>query len=323
MTRLRSLALTVAVLAALAVVAFRSVVVVDETESVLVTEFGRLVTVHDGRDGPGLHLKKPWHSTQAVDRRLRVFDPPPREVITGDKRNIEVASYVVWQVSDPYRFVRSAGTMDAAEARLDERVSAALSDAVGRRELSALASTDPKLWGLDALSDAVVAAVAPQAKEELGVEVVDVRLRRFNHPIEVRPAVFDLIRSERKQVAAALRAEGEAEFQTITSRADRERDTILAQADAEAERLRGQADAEAARIANDAHARDPKFYEFLRTLDAYRAILDDKATVVLSSSSPLLRLLTQGPSDDVLSASPPATTAVTEPVRSPASEGKP
>src|SRR5262249_36339591 len=91
----------------------------------------------------------------------------------------------------------------------------------------------------------------------------------------------------------------EARFQTLTSQADRQRDTILAQADAEAERLRGQAEAEATRLSNEAHSRDPKFFEFLRTLEAYKAILDEKATVVLSSSSPLLKLLNRGPGDDV------------------------
>lgn len=301
----------------------RSFVVVDESEAVLVTEFGRIVRVHDGPDGPGLHGKWPWQSWQSVDRRLRVFDPPPREVITGDKRNLEVGSYVAWRVTDPVRFVRSGGSLDGAEARLDERVSAALSDAVGRREMAALASTDPNVWGLDALSEEVVAAVAKSARDELGVEVVDVRLRRFNHPIEVRPAVFELIRSERKQVAAALRAEGEADYQAITSRAERERDTILAQADAEAERLRGMADAEAARITNEAHARDPKFAEFLRTLEAYRAILDEKATVVLSSSSPLLKLLTQGPADEVNGDPTQASVPNRIPSRAPGSERKP
>src|SRR5207248_10233447 len=117
---------------------------------------------------------------------------------------------------------------------------------------------------------------------------------------------------ERRQVAAALRAEGEAEYQAITSRADRERDAVLARADAEAERLRGLADADAARIGNEAHARDPRFYEFLRTLDAYRAILDDKATVVLSSSSPLLKLLTQGPDNDLAPEPPPSAPSVSE-----------
>jgi membrane protease subunit HflC len=285
----------------LGALAVRSTVVVDETQYVLVTEFGRVVAVHGDAPGEaGLSLKWPWQSALEIDRRLQVFDPPPREVITGDKRNLEVGSYVVWRVSDPSRFVRSAGSLEAAEARLNERVSAALSDAIGRRDLATLASTDPKVWGLDSLTDEVLRSVGRQAGDELGVEVVDVRLRRFNYPVEVRPAVFDLIRSERKQVASALRAEGEAQYQTLTSQADRQRDTILAQADAEAERLRGQADAESTRISNEAHARDPKFFEFLRTLETYRAILDEKATVVLSSSSPLLRLLNQGPGDDLL-----------------------
>jgi modulator of FtsH protease HflC len=285
---------------------FRSFVVVDETEFVLVTEFGRTVEVLGDEPGEaGLHAKWPWRSSLAVDKRLRVFDPPAREMITGDKRNLEVASYVAWRVSDPRQFVNAAGTLDAAEARLNERISAALSDALGRRDLASLASTDPKVWRLDALTSEVLAAVAPQAKGELGVEVLDVRLRRFNHPIEVRPAVFDLIRSERKQVAERLRAEGESQYQILKSQAERERDAILAKADAEAERIRGKGDAEATRLLNEAHARDPKFYEFVRTLETYRSILDDRATLVLSSASPLLRLLTKGPADDLLREEPP------------------
>lgn len=299
--------LTASALVLLAFLAYRSAYVVDETAAVLVTDFGRTVAVVGARPGEaGLHAKWPWQSTIAVDRRLHVFDPPPREMLTGDKRNIEVAGYVVWRVSDPSRFVRSAATATSAEARLNERVSAALSDAIGRRDLAALASTDAATWALDALTTEVVAAVAPQAERELGVEVVDVRLRRFNHPLEVRPAVFDLIRSERKQVAATLRAEGEASYQTIVSQADRRRDAVLAAADAEAERLRGRAEAESTRLLNEAHARDPKFYEFLRTLDAYKSLLDEKATVVISTTSPLLKLLTQGPTEELLSHPPSA-----------------
>src|SRR5205823_5321802 len=130
-------------------------------------------------------------------------------------------------------------------------------------------------------------------RDELGVEVLDVRLRRYCPPVEVRPAVFDLIRSERRQVAATLRAEGEAEYQTLTSQAERERDAILAQADAEAERIRGRGEA--------------------------------KATVVLSSSSPLLKLLTQGPPDDLLKApaSLPAPSTAASAAESPQVEGQP
>jgi membrane protease subunit HflC len=292
---------------ALLIAAF-SCVVVDETEYVLVTEFGRPVALYGDRPGEaGLHLKCPWQATTAIDRRLQVSDPPAREMITGDKRNLDVSSFVVWRVAEPERFVRSAGTLERAEARLEERISAALSNAIGRRPLAALASTDAATWALDRVTEEVRADVAPGARGELGIEVLDVRLRRYTHPLEVRPAVFDLIRSERRQVAATLRAEGEARYQSLTSQADRERDATLAKADAEAERIRGRGEAEAIRLLNAAHARDPKFAEFLKTLEAYRAILDDKATVVLSAGSPLLRLFAQGPPEELLKDRKPAS----------------
>ena len=283
-------------IAAGAGVGFASLLIVDETEFAVVTSFGRIAAVHGDQPGEaGLHWKAPWAVATRIDRRFRVFDPPAREVITGDKRNLEVAPYVVWRVADPVVFLRGSGSHDLAEARLGERVAAGLSDAIGRRELASLATTDPSRWALDGLTREVLDSVAPAARDELGVEVIDVRLRRFAHPVEVRPAVFDLIRSERRQVAARLRAEGEAEHTTITSQADRARDTILAGAEAEAKRIRGQAEADATRLLNDAQSRDPRFFEFLRTLEAYRSILDDRATVVLSASSPLLKLLVQGP----------------------------
>jgi membrane protease subunit HflC len=286
-------AVTIAAIVGLAV---SSVVVVDETEFAVVTSFGRIAAVHGvGTSEAGLHPKAPWQHAIKIDRRFRVFDPPPREVMTGDKRNLEVAPYVVWRVADPVVFLRGSGGLELAEARLNERVSAGLSDAIGRRELATLASTDAARWAVDGLTREVLEAVAPAARDELGVEVTDVRLRRFGHPVEVRPAVFDLIRSERRQVAARLRAEGEAQYLTITSQADRSRDTILAEAEAEARRIRGNAEAEATRLLNEAHGRDPRFFEFLRTLEAYGSILDERATVVLTASSPLLKLLVQGP----------------------------
>jgi membrane protease subunit HflC len=283
-------------LLALAGLVMSSLVVVDETEFAIVTSFGRIVAVYGDEAGEsGLHVKAPWQWVLRVDRRLKVFDPPPREVITGDKRNLEIAPYVLWRAADPVAFLRGSVSPELAEARLNERVSAGLSDAIGRRELAALATTDPARWALDRLTNEVRNSVAPAARSELGVEVLDVRLRRFTHPVEVRPAVFDLIRSERRQVAAKLRADGDAQYLVITSQADRMRDTILAQAEAEARRIRGTAEAEAARVLNETHARDPKFYEFLRTLEAYRSILDHQTTLVLSASSPLLRLLVKGP----------------------------
>ncbi len=284
------------VLLGLLATAFWSLVVADETEFAVVTTFGRIAAVYGDQPGEaGLHVKAPWQLALKIDKRVRVFEPAAREVITGDKRNLEVASYVVWRVADPVLFLRACGTHELAEARLYERVSASLSDAIGRRDVSALASTDAKMWALDELTREVTQAVASAASHELGAEVLDIRLRRFNHPVEVRPAVFELIRSERRQVAAKTRAEGEAQYVTITSQADRERDTILRKP-----RPKPSGSAEMPRPRRPACstwpiARDPKFFEFLRTLESYRSILDGQATVVLSSSSPLLKLLSQGP----------------------------
>ncbi len=287
-----------AALAVLVLLGWCSLVAVDETEYAVVTSFGRAVAVYGVEPGSaGLHYKLPWESVVRVDHRLRALDPPPREVITGDKRNLEVASYLIYRVADPVQFVRGSGSLEHAEARLSERVAAALSDAIGRHDLAALAATDPARTSIDALTAEALGAVAPTARSELGIEIEDLGLRRFNHPLEVRPAVFELIRSERRQVAARLRAEGEAQYTKITSQADRTRDTLLAQADAEAERIRGLAQAESTRILNEAHARDPRFYELLRTLESYSSILDSRSTVVLSSSSPLLKLLGRGPDE--------------------------
>jgi modulator of FtsH protease HflC len=295
-----------------------SVFVVDESEYAVLTSFGRIVSVYgEHRGDAGLHFKAPWQLALKIDRRLKVFEPPPREVITGDKRNLEIAAFVVWRVADPVLFLRATGGAEMAEARLNERVAAGLSDAVGRRDLEALASTDPGRWALDDLTREVADGVLGLARSELGVLVTDIRLRRFNHPLEVRPAVFDLIRSERRQVAAKLRSEGEAQYLSITSQADRARDEILAQAESDAERARGSAEAEATRLLNEAHARDPKFFEFLRTLETYRSVLDGQTTVVLSSSSPLLRLLVEGPKAEQSSGAPGQSSQVKKAARQP------
>lgn len=296
MRRVRIWLVLMLVLAGLAGIGISSCVAVDETEYVVVTRFGRINAIYgDLPASSGLHAKAPWDIAIRIDRRFRVFDPPPREVMTGDKRNLEIAPYLVWRVADPAVFLRGSGSHELAEARLIERVSAGLSDAIGRRELASLASTDASRWALDDLTQDVLRTVGPAARAELGVEVLDVRLRRFGHPLEVRPAVFELIRSERRQVAARLRAEGESEYVAITSQADRARDALLAKAEADARRIRGHAEAEATRILNEAHARDPRFFEFLRTLESYRSVLDGRATIVLSASSPMLKLLAEGP----------------------------
>jgi membrane protease subunit HflC len=147
----------------------------------------------------------------------------------------------------------------------------------------------------------VTERVGDQASREYGVEVVAVRLRRLNYPEEVRSAVFEQIRSERQRVAAATRAEGESQARIIRSAADRQRAATIAAAEADAARTIGEGEAKAARIANEAQAADPAFFQFLKTLETYRAALDSKTTLVLSADSSFLQLLTRGVPDPAVS----------------------
>jgi membrane protease subunit HflC len=273
-----------------AIVLARSVVIVDQAEAVYVTEFGRSVRLIDQ---PGLHWKWPYQSRRGFDKRLQLDAPPPREMLTRDKKNLEVAWYVSWRIADVEQFLRAVRTLPDASARLEDMAASVLAAELGGHELAGLVKVDGSS-ALDAMMADVTARISDQAAREYGLKVVDVRLRRLNYPEEVRTAVFEQIRSERRKVAAKTRAEGESQARTIRSAADLERARTVAEAEAEAARVVGEGEAEATRIANAAHAADPAFYQFLKTLETYRAALDGKTTLVLSAESDFLRLLTQG-----------------------------
>ena len=275
-----------------------SLVVVDETEFAVVTSFGRIVAVYGDEPVEAGSARQGAVAARAQDRSA-IPGLRPAAARGDHRRQAEPRGRVVRRLAGrgpglvPARLGQPRAGRGAAEraglGRAERRDRPPRPGRAGLDRRGALGARRADAGGHDAPSR------RPRGSE-LGVEVLDVRLRRFNHPVEVRPAVFDLIRSERRQVAAKLRAEGEAQYLTITSQADRTRDTILAEAEAEAQRIRGNAEAEATRVLNEAHARDPKFFEFLRTLESYRSILDGQTTVVLSSSSPAAQAAVAGPS---------------------------
>ncbi len=273
--------------------AMRSLVIVDQTESVIVTEFGRPVRLFER---PGLHFKWPYQSARSFDRRLQLDAPPAREMLTKDKKNLEVAWYVSWRIAEVDRFLRTVRTLADARARLEDMAASVLAAELGGHELGALVAVSDRS-ALGAMMGSVKERVGEQALREYGLEVIDVHLGRLNYPEEVRSAVFEQIRSERQRVAAATRAEGQSQARVIRSAADRERSALIARAEADAARLIGEGEAQAARIANEAHAADPAFYQFQKTLETYRAALDGRTTLVLSADSSFLRLLTQGVAD--------------------------
>ena len=322
--RVRLIFGSVGVLALVAVAT--SAVVVDQTETVYVTEFGRPVRLIERA---GLHWKWPWQSRRGFDRRLQLDAPPAREMLTRDKKNLEVSWYASWRIADVERFLRSVRTLPEASSRLEDMAASVLAAELVEHDLTDLIRVG-ETSALEAMMTEATARVADQAGREYGLAVVDVRLRRLNYPEEVRPAVFEQIRSERKRVAAATRAEGESRARTIRSAADLERSRMIAEADADAARIVGEGEAQAARIANEAHAADPNFYRFLKTLETYRTALDARTTLILSADSPFLKLLTQGvPADSpptgstVDSPRPPGGRTGSETLASPVEGGRP
>lgn len=321
-----------------------SVLFVDESEYVVVETLGRIVAVYDNVDTEtgdrGLHFKWPWPigTVRRFDRRQQLFDPPGREMLTRDKKNITISSYVCWKIAEPpvgqdgpltdqpvVKFFRGLGNLSAAELRLDARVRSILATEIGQIELSQLLTTPNSEAG--PTGDSPIAAVSARALDQirhrgdeqeslldkLGVHVVDLRIKRINLPEGNRFAVYERMRTERERIAERYRSAGRAEKTRIESQARRQSDELLARAAADAERIRGDGEAEAIGILNRAHAQDPEFYEYQRTLAGYSKILNERTTLVLSASNKLLKVLTEGipnsPSAKQPEAKPNATTA--------------
>ncbi len=322
MTTAYKFAAGLAVSAVLGALIASSVLFVDETEHVIVEHLGRIAAVYDRPESRGLHWKWPWPigTVRRFDRRIQLFDPPAREIFTRDRKNITVDAYVCWQIPDGpsadvpvdarpvVRFFRSVGAPEIAHTRLDSRLRSILATEFGRIELSDLMAVADLEAGPGPQNASVLAALARDVHQQLrqrpaesepftdrlGITIVDVQIKRINFPLGNQAAVFERMRSERRKIADRYRSAGMAENAKIRSLADRQYEEIIAKATADSERIRGQAEAEALAVLNEAHSQDPTFYRFLRTLDAYRRIFNERTTIVLSASSELMRLLTEG-----------------------------
>jgi membrane protease subunit HflC len=265
------------------------------SESAIVLRFGSPVRVVAN---PGLQMKLPWPIDQVrrFDRRLLVFDvpgpgEPARELLTLDKKNIEVASYACWRIQDPLRFLQTVGDREGAEAYLRDVIVSELGQQLGRHELFALISIEPEKLRLTEICEEIRVACDAAAARECGVEIADFRVKRINLPEQNRESVFERMRAERKQIATRYRSEGEQAASAIRAEADRQKMEILAEAKRQTLEIGGQAEAEAARIYNQAYGKNREFYEFLRTLASYEKTLTDKTTILLPPNMDYLKLL--------------------------------
>lgn len=271
----------------LLLVGFSSIFIVDETNQVVILQLGKPVKTVTK---PGINVKLPFPFQEKItfDDRLLEYDSPPEEILSKDKKTLIVDNYVRWKIVDPLQFLKTVQAIPTAKSRMDDIVYSEL-----RRELGTHDMVEIITQNREEIMD-VVTKASNEATLSYGISVVDVRIRRVDLPSQNEESIYARMEAERKRQANKFRSEGEEEAQKIRAATDRDKTIILADAYKEAERIRGEGDAKAVQVYARSYSADPKFYEFVRTLDAYKKVVDDKTTLVLPSGSKLFKLLMDG-----------------------------
>jgi membrane protease subunit HflC len=270
----------------LAVVAWNSLFIVSQTERAVMLQFGRVVQPNIQ---PGLHVKIPvMNQVRKFDGRLLTLDAPTQRFLTLEKKAVMVDAYAKWRVKDAEVFyTATSGLKQIADERLSRRLESGLRDQFGKRTLHEAVSGER-----DALMADITASLNAMASKELGIEVIDVRVKAIDLPKEVNRSVFERMSTEREREAREHRAKGNELGEGIRADADRQRRVLLAEAYRESEEARGDGDAQASAIYSKAYGQDQEFYAFYRSLRAYRESFASKSDVmVLDPSSDFFRYL--------------------------------
>jgi membrane protease subunit HflC len=264
--------------------------VVHEGQSALVTRFGRPLRADTQA---GLHWKLPWPIDEAswLDMRRQIYEGGHTEMLTRDKKNVIVRTFVVWRIGDVLGFTQAIGDQREADGKLDGLLTNAAIATLGGHDLSALVSTNPNDLQVDQIESELLADTAPVARRSYGVEIEQIRLERIALPEENVTAVFEQMRAERHQYAAKFRAEGEQEASRIRSEADLEAARIQAAGDEQAARIRGEAAAQVAKTYADAHRVDPDLYRFMRSLESLDKLVTNNTTLILRTDAEPFSLL--------------------------------
>ena len=238
---------------------------------------------------PGLYVKLPFvQEVLYFDRRILDYDAQPRELLTVDKQQLVVDNYARFRIIDPLQYYRTVRNEAGAQSRLDDILYSNVRETLGRHTLREIVSEK---------RTELLEQVTKRSDENArgyGIEVIDVRVKRVDLPEKNEQNVFSRMRTERERLAKKFRAEGEEEARKITSEAEKDVRILMADARKQADIERGTGDAQAVKIFADAYGRDPSFYEFVRTLEAYRKTLGEGTTLILSPSSQFFRLLKEG-----------------------------
>ncbi|MEC9170363.1 MAG: protease modulator HflC [Pseudomonadota bacterium] len=265
----------------LVLLASGSLFAVKEGERAIVIQFGKVQ--RDDATGetrvfePGLHFKLPFiDSVRHLDARIQTLDGTPDRFVTSEKKDLIVDSYVKWRIEDFARYYLSTGGNKLqAEALLKQKVNNGLRSEFGTRTIAQIVSGERSALMNQAMEQ------ASTSSDELGIEIVDVRVKQINLPTEVSNSIFQRMRAERAAVAREHRSEGQEQAEVIKANIDAKVTVMLADAERNARQLRGEGDAIAAQIYADAYSKNADFYSFLRSMDAYKQSFNSKQDVMV------------------------------------------
>ena len=286
--------LSLLLLATLGVAASFCIVIIDEREvafrTILNESDPTLFGLHLNQpviDQPGWYIRIPFlHQLYRYEgRRMRYDRADPLELQTSEKLLIEVDYYVVWRIVDPELYFKRIRTRDAALRRIDTITYSSVQQTLAKHTLAELLSEDREEI------TRTIAAISRAGLAPEGIDILDLRIRRTVYPEANLPRIYERMRTERNRFALKFRAEGEEQARAIRSNADQESLIIVSTAERDSARLRGDGDAEATRVYAEAYGRDREFYEFLRSLEAYKLALNHQTTLILSPDAPFLKYL--------------------------------
>ncbi len=277
---------TIVLLILIVIGVWSTVFIVDVTEQAVILQFGKPIRIITD---PGLNFKLPAPFQNAIffDKRLLEYDVPPAEVLSMDKKTLIIDNYVRWRIIDPLLFLQTVQAIPTAVTRLDDIVYSELRRELGTHDMNEIITQNREMI-MDKVTNASNLATNPY-----GIEVIDVRIKRVDLPQQNEESIYARMDAERKRQANKFRSEGDEESQKIRATTDKDRTIILAEAYRASEILRGEGDAIATEIYAKAYSKDAEFFEYVRTLDAYKVILDNESILVLPSDSKLFKVLTE------------------------------
>ena len=266
--------------------AFSTIIIVDETEQIVILQFGKPIrTITE----PGLNWKfpAPFQTSDTFEKRLLEYDVPPEEILSRDKKSLIIDNYVRWKITDPLLFLKTVKAVPTAKTRLDDIVYSELRQELGNHDMVEIITENREI-----IMEKVTIA-SNEETSKFGIEIIDVRIRRVDLPRENEASIYARMEAERKRQANKFRSEGEEEAQKIRAATDRDKTVLLAEAYKEAQQIRGEGEAKALDIYATSFSKDPGFYEFLKILETYEKIIDEKTTLVLPADSKLFKNLVQ------------------------------